>query len=501
MNASKIDELIQKCALGILTDDETTELERALSEDDAADARRKLRLALRMDSYLAEAATDVQDNVSIVEIDRRIPFRAWLGIAAAVVFAFVGMFHPWHSHDPGIASLIRIESSMTDFAAGDVFYKGDRLRVEDGLVEMAFRDSGVHLIGTAPLEMTLATDDRLFLHEGEVKLVVPPQGIGFVVETLERKITDLGTSFVVTARKEGSKILVLDGQIAVGDRRGSPAKLMLEGELTHFDRSGEMRQRSHRHSGVPELPLPSMALSANSLRGSLLAFPDGTKTRVRDAIGEQVLPLIRSRFQDKRCLSGLKVLDSIRFTGVAGTYNRFPDVTGLIPYARAYGWLAWYSGRVVAPRAGRYRFWGYADNHLFVAINGKPVFEGSRYESSLREELGVPRFNHPSLPCLNAVAGFASSDWIEVSAEPMRLDILFGELAGSMTSGLLLVEREGETYEESYWGQPKWPLLLTEFPSEPEITELEKLQSHMEQKIMGSFSVSKDALWRVVSDP
>ena len=79
----------------------------------------------------------------------------------------------------------------------------------------------------------------------------------------------------------------------------------------------------------------------------------------------------------------------------------------------------------------------------------------------------------------------------------MQLDILFGEHGGNITSGLLLVECEGDTYEETFWGQPKWPLFLTEAPTAEETAEFKRLVDHLEQKTMGSFSVSEEAVWRV----
>ena len=60
--------------------------------------------------------------------------------------------------------------------------------------------------------MTLVDKNRLFLREGQIKLVVPPQGIGFVVDTMERKFVDLGTSFVVQASSLGSRVLVWMGK-------------------------------------------------------------------------------------------------------------------------------------------------------------------------------------------------------------------------------------------------------------------------------------------------
>jgi len=63
----------------------------------------------------------------------------------------------------------------------------------------------------------------------------------------------------------------------------------------------------------------------------------------------------------------------------------------------------------------------------------------------------------------------------------------------------LLIEREGEAYEKTYWGQPKWPLFLTEFPEEKQVAELDALRIHMEENIQGSFSISRDAVWQVPS--
>ncbi|MGB1708028.1 MAG: hypothetical protein ACPHF4_09410, partial [Rubripirellula sp.] len=113
------------------------------------------------------------------------------------------------------------------------------------------------------------------------------------------------------------------------------------------------------------------------------------------------------------------------------------------------------------------------------------------------KKLDIPRTDNPALPCLIASAGFACSDWIEVTEEPLQLDILFGEVGGRITSGLLLIEREGDNYEETFWGQPKWPLFLTESLGDKEMTELNRLREHMEEKTMGSFSIAEDAIWKV----
>jgi hypothetical protein len=434
------------------------------------------------------------------------PNLAWLGIAAALIFAFLNLSNQ-EPLEQGVAKLIRLEGTAKPMEKERILRKDEEFVIEEGLVEMAFRETGVHLIGTGPLKMTLLGNDRVFLKEGEIKLVVPPQGIGFVVDTLERKFVDLGTSFVVQASKEGSKVLVLEGEIAVGGRNDKPSQLMGKGSAADFDRNGSVNLRSRGPSGVPELSLPSMTHSENSLAGKIYGIKEGTfpvtteKEKIKKrAIVRNFIPLIRSGFKNQARFKNFVQGRPLRFTGIAGTYDNFPLRTSLAPYSVENGWLAWYSGKVKAPKTGRYRFWGYADNNLLVAIDRKPVFEGSRYDSHFQNELKVPRKNHPFLSCLNARAGFASGKWFEVGDESVRIDLLFGETSMTMTSGLLLIEYQKDSYEKTYWGQPKWPLFLTEFPQEKQLAELDELRIHMEEKIKGSFSVSQDSIWQVASD-
>ncbi len=438
----------------------------------------------------------------------------WLALTAIATALVVGAFGWFRAPEDaptetrrGIARVIRIEGNGTAGKDRTVvdraeLFAGEDLVIQQGLIELAFRETGVHVIATAPLKMKLDSNQRVSLHEGQVKLVVPPQGVGFVVDTAQRKFVDLGTSFVVTASSNGSDVLVLDGLISVDEHDGTSEELMREGEFARFDRNGNIKKRSPSRlsQALPELSLSATHPGDGSLRGVVLGYDrpvEAVKKKglAADVIGRELLPLIHSGFKDRSHLEAFKQGEPVSFRGIAGAFHEFPDQTGLAPYSRNGGWMAWYHGQVIPPRAGRYRFWGYADNHLLVAINGKPVFEGSRRDSSFKE-LGIARTDNPALPCLIARAGFACSDWIEVSGDPVRLDILFGEHGGNITSGLLLVEREGETYEETFWGQPKWPVFLTEAPSADEAAEFQRLVDHLEQKTMGSFSVSEEAVWK-----
>ena len=526
MNEDELN-LLHRYLDGAITAEELELLEELLRGN--AEARAALRSLATIDAKWQEIAADeafgkvveptalaAGDSMVASGVGSSIGARPlWLALTALAAALIVGAFGWFRvpegtptKADRGIARVIRIEGDGTagedrTVVDGTELFAGEDLAMQQGLVELAFRETGVHVIATAPLRMKLSSTERVALYEGQVKLVVPPQGVGFVVDTDERKFVDLGTSFVVTASPKGSEVLVLDGQISVNEHDGASKDLMHEGEFARFDRNGETRKKSasSRSLALPELSLPVTKPGNGSLHGVVLGYGSSTaiaKGRLaKDAIGRELLPLIQSNFRDRTCLEVFKQSESISFRGIAGAFHEFPDRTGLAPYVREDGWLAWFHGQVLPPRPGRYRFWGYADNHLLVAINGKPVYEGSRRDSSFNE-LGIPRTNNPALPCLIAPAGFACCEWIELRGAPIQLDILFGERGGNLTSGLLLIERDGDTYEETFWGQPKWPLFLTETPGADEVAEFERLFNHLEERTMGSFSVAEDAVWKVV---
>ncbi len=521
MDNSRLEELIQKCVLGIQTASEAEELAAHLEQDDANEARSKLRLALRADAYLQEAAAEMgHDEIQRDIVERGIvaspTSRNWnrfgmlAGIAVLVVIGFVGWLRkPSVSPseiDLGVATVLRIDgighaNGERLLARSDTLHAGDELRISDGLVELVFQGSGVHAIAAAPLTLTTESSTRIFLHRGDIKLHVPPQGIGFVVKTAEREITDLGTQFVVTAGENGSQVFVLDGQVAVGENEGSPRRVMTKGDVANYYKDGHQRLLVKKTVGLPELSISTPVGERPFLPGKIFGFGKRDLPKVpvlEDLLGQHMAPLINSGFKNQACLQTLTSGEPLRFGGIAGAYTQYAQKNGLDPdvVSRA-GWLAWYQGKVTPPQPGRYRFWGYADNNLLVSVDGKAVFDGSRYDSAFSEIVDVKRSDHPAWPCLNAMAGFASGPWVQLGDEPVDVDILFGEKHGNLTFGLLLVERMGENYETTDWGQPKWPLFLIGSLDEKQFSELDALRAHMEEKLMGSFSVSQDAIWRV----
>ena len=507
-------DLLHRYLDGGISPEELETLEELLRAN--AEARSTLRSLATIDAKWQELET--KDLVSQLDEDRVVEGTSfgrkpnWRSLGAIAAALVVGVF-VWMSDQPsaselGIARVIRVDGealidgkrSVTD---GDELFATGEVSMTDGFIELAFRESGVHVIAGAPLSMRLDDTMRLFLHRGEIKLVVPPQGIGFVVDTADQEIVDLGTSFILKANPEGSEVLVLDGQITVGKRADDTKRLMMsEGEFATFDRNGKIRRQtaSRGRKRAPEASLRVTEPGPTSLRGKMLGQVGqpvkDEKGPLIDVIGGQLLPLIRSGFRDQSGLGMLKTGAPLRFAGIAGGFPTLPDRAGLELDTTDLGWMAWYSGRVVPPRKGRYRFWGYGDNHLLVAIDGKPVFEGSRHDSPFTT-LGIARTDNPAMPCLVAKAGFANGPWLESNGEALQLDILFGEIGGELTSGLLLIEWEGEAFEETFWGQPRWPVFMTEAPNAAEVAGLESIRRHLEEKMLGSFSIAADAVWKV----
>jgi hypothetical protein len=411
------------------------------------------------------------------------------------------------------AYLIRKEGNIllngAPLGAADTSLKpGDTLVLEQGLLELVFRETDVHVIAVPPLKMTVVSNAALKLDSGELKLHVPPQGVGFEVETQERKIIDLGTSFVISTYSQQSQVLsqvlVLDGKILVEDTPGGEQLALEKGEVASFTKGSRLEVKHRMLEGLPDFSAPMpQAVTKDSLRGRFFSFGRDTKLSARtfplvDHLGAQFIPLVEGGFNDEVVLAGLQEGHTLAFNGIAGAHGKLADYARSDDASHYKSWVMWYQGKVKAPKPGRYRFWGYADNYLLVAINGKPVFNGSRFDTALREELAVKSERHPAFPCFNAKAGIASGEWIELGDEPVRIDILFGEMGNRYTSGILQIEREGDQYPHSYWGQPQWPLFLTQKPSEHRAADFKRLNNYLENSLRGSFSIPENAIWQVI---
>lgn len=137
-----------------------------------------------------------------------------------------------------------------------------------------------------------------------------------------------------------------------------------------------------------------------------------------------------------------------------------PRVFGVERFVQPSYWIIHYKGQVAPPSDGTYRFVGNFDDVLIVAVNSRVVLNGSRPDTRL------PRLNWQETDTVgprSAANGLAArGDWIALRAdEPVDIDIIIGERPGSSFYGVLLYEKQGETYPLNAEGRIILPLFQT----------------------------------------
>lgn len=122
------------------------------------------------------------------------------------------------------------------------------------------------------------------------------------------------------------------------------------------------------------------------------------------------------------------------------------------------GFFIDYSGKIRAPRNGRFRFVGRADNLMFVLVDDRVVLNGSFDDcysiSDWKPDEDAPS-NHPAnqdrLPLIYG-------DWINArEGQVLDLHVLLGESTGGKLAGVLLVEYAGDPYQTGDNGRPILP--------------------------------------------
>jgi len=118
-------------------------------------------------------------------------------------------------------------------------------------------------------------------------------------------------------------------------------------------------------------------------------------------------------------------------------------------------WLIHYKGQVVPPETGRFRFVGYSDDWIAVAVNGETALISTHPVVKLAQTL----WKSPEMAGMKAGNGnLKVGDWIDFKkGVPFDIDIMIGELPGGKFCAFLMIEKEGGSYEMTPDG--KFPIL------------------------------------------
>ena len=107
----------------------------------------------------------------------------------------------------------RWANSPTEFGFGSQLFEGQRLQLQEGLVEVTF-SSGARVILEAPADFVVATEDQSVLNEGRLTASIPDGSEGFQVAVPGLRLVDHGTEFGVLVDRAGNaEVHVFDGML------------------------------------------------------------------------------------------------------------------------------------------------------------------------------------------------------------------------------------------------------------------------------------------------
>ena len=144
-------------------------------------------------------------------------------VAFAVTVLVVAMqLAPWGLPDgekePAAAFWQLTQAAGARWDSGQQLRVGDRrgvqrLQLAAGLVEVSL-DNGVRAILSGPADLELVDSMNAWLHRGRVVFRVPPNAIGYKLETADANVIDLGTEFgVYSTESNGTEVQVYEGEV------------------------------------------------------------------------------------------------------------------------------------------------------------------------------------------------------------------------------------------------------------------------------------------------
>ena len=144
---------------------------------------------------------------------------ALLGALAAtlLIAAFLRFANPSENEQTPVATLVTDVDAVL-FCDGQpceaTELQAGKYRLDRGLLHLQF-DGGVMVYVEAPARFDAVSGKRVMLHGGRLSARVPPEGIGFTVETPEAEVVDFGTEFSVDVEGGASEVHVFDGLVRV----------------------------------------------------------------------------------------------------------------------------------------------------------------------------------------------------------------------------------------------------------------------------------------------
>lgn len=172
--------------------------------------------------------------------------RRWGSWAAVflVTLGLIAFFGRALASRPKLATLVGAEAvrwtkGQTPLMDGQGLSEG-RIRLDAGFLRVRF-ESGASVLLEGPAELELIDRNKARLHRGRAVAEVPPTAIGFMIESPDGQVVDLGTRFGIDVgiRGGGTEVHVLEGLVralvpgeAVGRNLRESQALRISGRAT-----------------------------------------------------------------------------------------------------------------------------------------------------------------------------------------------------------------------------------------------------------------------------
>jgi len=219
------------------------------------------------------------------------------------------------------------DSAIEPINVGQALPSG-ALRLKSGKAQLLFQNGAVvQMIG--PSELAMTSDHRCRLSHGSIVVRVPKTADGFVVDTPNLVVTDLGTAFGVTVDPESEEVHVFEGRVRV-DRLGTAGQVVRSVTLGEND-----------------------AVRMDGTRQLVGGFAN------RTAFGASGLPALRSRYE--RAVLRDEPLAYWPLTDRAFDGNRVLDLSGNGYHGVPRGAVDWTRAAPTGPRTLTMGRDGYVD--------------------------------------------------------------------------------------------------------------------------------------------
>ncbi len=265
-------------------------------------------------------------------------WKVLLTVAAgiAVLLAAIPLVFGPKPGDP-VAALENSPGAEMKLFRRDVDLNDPVLRAGDytlsaGLISIRY-ETGVNLLIEAPANFRLDSKQRVTLESGQIAANVPPEGIGFTIETPSADVIDYGTEFAVEVGRDGaSEVHVFQGEVEVQPRMEQSESIRL---LTNAATRVEMESsvpmgieldesRFLRSLDEPALTYSRLVKGLDPFLYFRMGVPKDGVT-MRDKAGESDGEIV-DRGAKRPPFSPGKVGSSVRLDGPSnGAYVRVPD--------------------------------------------------------------------------------------------------------------------------------------------------------------------------------